>query len=108
MVDVACSITADGGITNGVVIDTEHVDASVCSVVVLLPEVGRLISDQGADVFNHHGVLLNFSGSKHAQTLDVRFSQVHVLLPVCLQLLVLGRLCVDKEFVVEGAIVSLR
>lgn len=83
-------------------------------LVDLLPAVGHLVADDGADVLDDHGVLLQVLGGVEAQALDARARQVHVVLPLGLEAAVLGGLGVDKLLAVgrvelpgEGALVGL-
>ena len=69
MVDVPGWVTWHGRINHGVVVDTEHVDATVASFIQFLTSVGYFVADQSADVFDDHGVFLVVMGSKQTQTL---------------------------------------
>lgn len=82
-------------------------------LVDLLPAVGHLVADDGADVLDDHGVLLQVLGGVQAQALDAGARQVHVVLPLRLEAAVLRRLGVDEllavgrvELAGEGALVG--
>lgn len=83
-------------------------------LVDLLPAVGHLVADDGSDVLDDHGVLLQVLGGVQAQALDARARQVHVVLPLGFEAAVLGGLGVHKLLAVgrvelprEGALVGL-
>lgn len=94
--------------------------ASACSsratrllLIDLLPPVGHLVPDDGADVLYDHGVLLQVLGSVQTQPLDAGPGQVHVVLPLRLEATVLRGLGVHKLLAVgcvdlpgEGALVG--
>lgn len=96
MVDVPRRPSGERGVDDVVVVHAEHVHASVLRLVELLLPVGDLVPDDGPDVLDHHGVLLDVPRSVEAQPLNPRPGQVHVRLPLGFHLAVLGRLGVDK------------
>lgn len=82
-------------------------------LVDLLTAIGHLVAYDSTDVLNDHSVLLQILCSVQTQALNARSSQIHIVLPLCLQPPILGGLGVDKLLAVwcvqlssEGALVG--
>lgn len=114
VVGVASRAPGQSGIDHLLVVDAEHVDPPVLELVDLLAPIGHFVAYHGANVFNHHGVLLQILRSVQTQALNARPGQINVILPLGLQASILGRLGVDELLAVrrvelsgEGALVGL-
>lgn len=103
VVDVPGRPSRERGIDHVVTVHAEHVHASVLRLVELLLPVGDLVPNDGPDVLDDHGVLLDVPGSVQAQPLNPGPGQVHVGLPLGLHLPVLRRLGVDELLAVGRA-----
>lgn len=103
VVDVPGRSSRERGVDHVVTVHAEHVHASVLGLVELLLPVGDLVPDDGPDVLDDHGVLLDVPGSVQAQPLNPGPGQVHVGLPLSLHLPVLRRLGVDELLAVGRA-----
>jgi len=90
------------------------VQLAYLELVDLLAPIGHFVAYHGANVFNHHGVLLQILRSVQTQALNARPGQINVILPLGLQASILGRLGVDELLAVrrvelsgKGALVGL-
>lgn len=63
MVDVPCRASRQGGVDDVVVVNAEHVHATVLRLIELLLPVCHLVPDNCSDIFNDHCVLFNVSSS---------------------------------------------
>lgn len=72
VVDVPGRPSRERGIDHVVTVHAEHVHASVLRLVELLLPVGDLVPNDGPDVLDDHGVLLDVPGSVQAQPLRKR------------------------------------